>query len=118
MYPFRRIIGVEYSPQLAKICRRNLEKVELVDRCEVIIADAADFRFPAGNLLVFIYNPFDSVILTRVLQNVASSRDEVFLGQLGPGHDVIQRSGIAKVVCSGEGAILYEIAKAQGPEES
>jgi predicted RNA methylase len=24
MYPFKRIIGVEYSPDLATVCRRNL----------------------------------------------------------------------------------------------
>jgi predicted RNA methylase len=58
-YPFARIIGVEYSPQLTAIWRQNLQKLGVADKCEVISADAADYQFPDGTLLVFLYNPFD-----------------------------------------------------------
>jgi SAM-dependent methyltransferase len=109
MYPFKKIIGVEYSPELAAICRKNLLKLRIREKCEVIMGDAADFRFPDENLLVFLYNPFDSVILNRVLKNLAGTRGRVRIAQLGPGHDVIRSSGLAQAICSGEGPTLYEI---------
>lgn len=109
MYPFKRIIGVEYSPELSVICRNNVQKLSMTEKCEVIVGDAADFKFPDGNLLVFLYNPFDSVILNRVLNNLAATRGHVRIAQLGPGHDVIRNSGVARALCSGEGPTLYEI---------
>ena len=109
MYAFKRIIGVEYSPALAAICRNNLQKLSITEKCEVIVGDAADFKFPDGNLLVFLYNPFDGVILNRVLRHLAATHGHVRIAQLGPGHDVIRNSGIARAICSGEGPTLYEI---------
>jgi 16S rRNA G966 N2-methylase RsmD len=111
MYPFKRIIGVEYSPRLAAICRSNLNKLGIMERCEIILGDAADYVFPDGNLLVFLYNPFDSVILNRILRILAATNGQVRVAQLGPGHDVIQNSGLARVVCCGEGPTLYEICR-------
>lgn len=52
MYPFKRIIGVEYSPALVRICLDNLRRVGASEKCEVVGADAADYEFPDGNLLV------------------------------------------------------------------
>jgi SAM-dependent methyltransferase len=108
-YPFERIIGVEYSPQLAAICRQNLEKLGIADKCQVITGDAAEYQFPDGNLLVFLYNPFDTTILEQVIKNLANTKGQTKIAQLGPGHDAIKKSGLARVICSGEGPTLYEI---------
>jgi SAM-dependent methyltransferase len=112
-YPFMRIIGVEYSADLVKTCHDNLRKVGISSKCEVVMADAADYQFPDGNLLVFLYNPFDSVILNRVLNHLDATRGCVRIAQLGPGHDVIQVSGLARPICSGEGPTIYELVKAR-----
>jgi hypothetical protein len=74
-----------------------------------VVGDATEFRFPDGNLLVFLYNPFDSVILNRILTTLAATHGNVRIAQLGPGHDVIRKSGLARTLCSGEGPTLYEI---------
>lgn len=116
MYPFRRIVGVEYSPQLAAICRQNLDKLNISQKCELNVRDAVDFVFPKENLLVFLYNPFDSTILKNVLTRLAAIRQTVRIAHLGPGHDVIQQSGLARIVCSGEGPTIYEMLKPErGP---
>src|SRR5665213_2726993 len=109
MYPFKRIIGVEYSSDLANACRKNLEKLHLIEKAEVVVADACDFTFPGGDVFAFLYNPFDAVILERVLKNLASIPGPVRIGYLGPGHDTIQHSGFTRTLSSGEGATLYEI---------
>jgi SAM-dependent methyltransferase len=108
-YPFKNIVGIEYSPLLAAIASKNLAKLGIDKQCKVIIADAANFHFPDDNLLVFIYNSFDSTILKCVLKNLAATRGRVCLAQLGGGHDVILASNMARVICSGEGPTLYEI---------
>jgi SAM-dependent methyltransferase len=108
-YPLKKIIGVEYSPELAEICCANLQRLGLQGRCNVVVGDASEFSFPDGNLLVFLYNPFDGVILERVLKSLASSSGRVRIAQLGPGHEIIRRSGLAREICSGEGPTIYEI---------
>ncbi|HXN21118.1 MAG TPA: class I SAM-dependent methyltransferase [Candidatus Dormibacteraeota bacterium] len=107
--PFQRILGIEYSPELAQICRNNLAKVGLQDRCEVLVCDAADFEFPQGNLLAFFYNPFDSVLLERIFKNLASTKGYIRLAYHGTGKDVIESSPAARSLASGEDATLYEV---------
>lgn len=108
-YPFHRILGIEYSPELAQICRNNLLKLGLENRCEVVICDAADFKFPEGQLLVFLYNPFDAVLLERIFKNVAATKGHVRVAYHGTGKDVIEASPAARCLASGEEATLYEV---------
>lgn len=109
-YPFKRIIGIEYSAYLAATARRNLSKLGIGEKCEVIVADAADFAPPDGDLLAFLYNPFDSVLLKRVLETLARAQSgRIRLAYLGPGHEVIQACGCARRIRSGIGPTLYEI---------
>jgi SAM-dependent methyltransferase len=75
-HPFRKIIGVEFSPQLHQIALQNIQRYRGSKRCtnvEVLCMDAADFQFPAGPLLVYFFNPFDKPIMEKVLSNLAAS---------------------------------------------
>lgn len=113
MYSFKRIIGVEYSKELTTLCRDNLRKLGLTNRCETIVGDAAEFKFPDGNLFALFYNPFDSQILSRVLKNLAATNGEVWIAWLGPGSDVIEHSSLGRPMLSGDGpAKLYKIMSA------
>lgn len=73
-YPFRRIIGVEFSPELHAIGQRNIEAFRPVAaECREIssvCADAARYEFPDGNLLIYLFNPFQAPVMRRVLQNL------------------------------------------------
>jgi SAM-dependent methyltransferase len=76
-YPFRRIVGVEVSPALHAIAERNLEQLALRSGrrhpFELYCADVCDFEAPDGPLVVYLYNPFDPPILSRVLDRLQRS---------------------------------------------
>src|SRR5579863_5704533 len=61
-YPFRRILGVELLPALNRLARQNLAQYKSASqKCfslESICADAAEFNFSAGPLLIYLFNPF------------------------------------------------------------
>jgi SAM-dependent methyltransferase len=114
MYPFKKIVGIEYSSELASICCRNLDKLHIRDRCEVVIADAAEVQFPNGALLAFLYYPFDETIYGCVLKNLSTMPGRIRLANHGPGKDTIERSGIVIPIASGESTTLYEIVAQHG----
>lgn len=76
-YPFRRILGVEFSAELNWIATENIRKRRATkSRCEQvssILADAASYEFPAENSVLFLYNPFGKDVLQRVLGNLKAS---------------------------------------------
>ncbi len=73
--PFRQAIGVEISPALCAIARDNLTSAPRTDfRCRdlrIVQADAAGYRFPRGDLVVYLFNPFDGAVLAHVLDRLA-----------------------------------------------
>jgi predicted RNA methylase len=75
-YPFRELIGVEFASELHEIATRNLtnyrNRRRKSTRWRLEHGDAAEFRFPDENIVLFLFNPFDSQILGRVLDNVAT----------------------------------------------
>lgn len=79
-YPFRRIVGVDFAPELCRIARDNLRRylahTGKPDRFEVHCQDAASFQFPAGPLALYLYNPFGAPVLEKVLANLQASLAE------------------------------------------
>ncbi len=73
--PFRQAIGVEISPALYEVALENLAKIPRETlRCRdvrIVRADAAGYRFPRGDLVVYLYNPFDGAILAQILDRLA-----------------------------------------------
>ncbi len=64
-YPFRRIVGVELLPALHQIAQENLRQYKSESqKCfglEAVCADATDFPFPDGPLVIYLFNPFPEV---------------------------------------------------------
>lgn len=73
-YPFRRIVGVEFSPALHQVAERNLRTFQNPARkCREISAlclDARAYEFPPGDLLIYLYHPFGAAILGPILANL------------------------------------------------
>jgi SAM-dependent methyltransferase len=68
---FERVIGVEFSGDLVAAARENLRRSGLRN-VEFICADAAAYELPAAPALVFLFNPFDRVVLGSFLaRNIA-----------------------------------------------
>jgi SAM-dependent methyltransferase len=76
--PYRQIVGVEISPALHEVARENLGRVDRTRlRCRdirLVRRDAARYAFPAGDLVVYMYNPFRSVVLERIVGKLAAER--------------------------------------------
>jgi SAM-dependent methyltransferase len=74
-YPFAQIVGLELSPALYEIASDNVRRAQrLQTRCRdvrLVRADARKARFPRGDLVVFLYNPFDGAALDDVLDRLA-----------------------------------------------
>jgi SAM-dependent methyltransferase len=73
-FGFKRIIGIDISPILVRSALENLAKWKRKSNIEIGCADASEWEWPQENLVVFLYNPFDSVILIKVLEKLRRSR--------------------------------------------
>jgi SAM-dependent methyltransferase len=76
-YPFRAIVGVELSPRLHAIAVENLARCRgLAQRCRnvrSIEGDATEFNFPAGPLVIYLWNPFEAPVFASVLVNLEAA---------------------------------------------
>ncbi|MBX9796664.1 hypothetical protein [Sphingomonas sp.] len=75
---FRRAIGVEYSPILTEIARRNsaifLTRGGARQTPEFWQGNAADYVPPAGNLFCYLYNSFEADILSGCLEQLEAAK--------------------------------------------
>src|SRR5579883_966573 len=73
MHPFKQIVGVEVSPALCETARDNVvrwRRKKPDAACadiRVVCRDATAFRFPPGDLVVYLYNPFGESTLQRFI---------------------------------------------------
>ncbi len=76
-YPFRRVVGVEFATDLHEQALANIARYRYAgQRCRDIAsvhADAAEFEFPDGNLVVYLFNPFGPEVMGRMLANLERS---------------------------------------------
>lgn len=74
--PFRKIVGVEISTELAATARRNIAQFrpssERVRAITVENVDVRTFAMPAGHLLIHMYHPFDPEISAAVFKRLAA----------------------------------------------
>ncbi len=101
---FAGLIGVDYSPKLCKIARANLAKLGIP--AEVVCQDATRFQFPARDLFVFLYHPFDLVVLQRVLENLRAAKRVVVVYE-GEGRDIVGEQAWLKPFSRFSDVIVY-----------
>ncbi len=74
-YPFRRIIGVEFSAELATIAKRNITAYVgeglKCSNVQCVCMDAVEYEFPREPLVIYLYNPFIGRVLAHVAANIA-----------------------------------------------
>jgi SAM-dependent methyltransferase len=75
--PFRKVIGVELSEELADIARKNITLWKRLARprtkIRVVHEDAAEFRWPRTPLLVYLNNPFECALVERLASRLAAA---------------------------------------------
>jgi SAM-dependent methyltransferase len=114
--PFRQAIGVEISPALCEIARDNLANVSRAQfRCRdlrVVCADAATYRFPRGDLVVYLYNPFDGSVLAEVLDRLARgpAREVVLVYHTPVAREVVESHPSFELAAESATGAVYRLA--------
>jgi SAM-dependent methyltransferase len=90
-YPFREIIGVELSPELDRIARANIARYTARRPHPPVVSvlgDAAEFEWPSGPLIVYMWNAFTRPVMEQVFENLQAwfARDpqELYLIYMHP----------------------------------
>jgi SAM-dependent methyltransferase len=94
---FGRVVGVDFSPDLVAVARANVgayrARARQAPPIETICADAGGYRLPVEPLVVYLFHPFDHVVLGRVAANIERSLAEaprpVFVVYLNPVHGAV-----------------------------
>jgi SAM-dependent methyltransferase len=94
-FPFRSIIGVELAPLLSDVAAKNIEQFsapwQLCRTIEARTGDATAIDYPAGPIVVFLFNPFLAPVLKRCLQNLSHSLTaeprEIYLVYVNPAFE-------------------------------
>jgi hypothetical protein len=73
-YPFRTLIGVELTSSLVLHARKNAAVLarRFAHRTPIRIEqqDASEFQVPAGNAVIFLYNPFGEPVVAKVVSRI------------------------------------------------
>jgi SAM-dependent methyltransferase len=105
-YPFRKVIGVEFSNALHDDALANLKRYKFPRRrcadIEPVHVDARDFEFPNDNLVIYLFNPFGPEVMEKMLANLERSLEthprHAIVVMLWPDHsDVVERMAIMRV---------------------
>lgn len=75
-FGFTKITGIEFSEQLSDQATKNLSSTgKRIPGLQwnVINADVRSYNIPNDADCIFIFNPFDEVVLTRVIHNIERS---------------------------------------------
>jgi SAM-dependent methyltransferase len=82
-YPFARIMGVEFMPDLCRAAEENIVSYSASSndrqQCRemaMVCTDACDFTFPTEPLVVYLFNPFSEPVFVKVLENLRRSVEQ------------------------------------------
>lgn len=88
-HPFKKVIGVEISPALARLAGENARR--FADRrggrippVEIRRENVLDFEFPREDLVVFLYEPFHEHTMKKFADKLRNERSDIFLVYVYP----------------------------------
>ena len=91
-FPFARIIGVEYAPELHQAACRNLQsyrsQTQKCGRIESICQDMTTFHFPQGPLVLFFYNPALASVMRTMAARIAQLSQPCWIVYANPRYNV------------------------------
>ena len=76
-YPFRAIVGVEFSSDLCEIAEANIEacraRLPACQNLTSVCEDATLFQLPETPLVLYFYHPFEQPVMDLVIANIRES---------------------------------------------
>jgi SAM-dependent methyltransferase len=109
--PFKQIVGVEVSAALHETARENLRNARgfepLCRDVRLVCGDARGFSYPPGDLIAFLFNPFDDVALRDTLARIAArdSPGETWLLYHTPARAALTIDGFECIATFGFGFV-------------
>lgn len=79
-FPFKKVVGVEFSSQLHEIatsnCKKYRSKTQACKTIELLCIDAMEYEIPSEPAVFFFYNPFREEVMTEVVRRIDRSLRE------------------------------------------
>jgi 16S rRNA G966 N2-methylase RsmD len=75
-YPFKKVVGVEFSEELCSIAEKNVEIFKSKEKLcpiEIHCIDAGKYEIKKEETILFFFNPFEKVIMQKVIENIERS---------------------------------------------
>ena len=80
LFPFRHMVGIEWSRRVATIARENLRKFthpgQACRSIKVLDGDATAYELPHEPLVIFLFNPFKEPLVRRFVGNLRRSLEQ------------------------------------------
>jgi len=91
-YPFRKILGLEFSRELHDVAVANIGRFRNdAQKCPLIesrVMDFVEFEFPDEPLVLYFFDPSDEKVIGRVMKNLEQSARkhprQVYVAYVGP----------------------------------
>ena len=112
---FHRTIGVEFAKELHETAQKNIQKLKL-ENVDSFYADATTYLAPLDVSVIYLFNPFDEVVMKKVIANIMMQKEsfenDVYLIYGNASSDILKDSFelIKKITYpSGATADFYKI---------
>lgn len=67
---FKQLVGVEFAPELVEVARENLRNKNIRNGT-IQHADASEYGFTNSDCVVYLYDPFEREVMTKVIANLS-----------------------------------------------
>jgi len=92
---FERTIGVEFAKELHDTAQKNIEKLKL-ENVDSFYADATTFDTPLDVSVIYLFNPFDEVVMKKLILNIMKQKEnfknDVYLIYGNASSDILKNS--------------------------
>ena len=112
---FKKTIGVEFAKELHAQALDNIEKLGLKD-VEAIYADATTHTLPDNISVIYLFNPFDEVVMAKIIKNILNQKNnfnkKVYIIYANPSCTLLKENFKLlkeKTYISGARAEFYEV---------
>ena len=126
-FPFKRIVGVEFSEELHRIAQDNIRRFPInTSKCkdvESVCMDVVAYPLPDDCLVCYFFNPFDATIMDQVSSNIQKSLlrnpREIYIVYYNPrtGHLFDQADWFQEVTKIGPVRIWRTTRESQGSKK-
>jgi SAM-dependent methyltransferase len=109
-YPFKHLVGIEYSAKLCDQAHANLTAAGVSPaRFRIFCIDAVDFEFTPQDTFAYLHNPFDHEILSQVLRRLRklAETNRLVVAYEGPRREQLAHCPWLHLLANGPSVSLF-----------